>query len=129
MLLEILIQLVVEFFLEVFGGLMFDGIFHGLARVPWVRKSLNAISAVLLFFLLGATTGLVSLLFFPNAFVKSSSLHGINLLITPTLAGLTMATIGWLRRREGKFVTQLESFVYGFLFAFGMALIRFYFTD
>jgi hypothetical protein len=56
-------------------------------------------------------------------------MHGVNLLITPTLVGLTMATIGWLRRREGKLVTQLESFVYGFLFAFGMALIRFYFTD
>jgi hypothetical protein len=129
MLLEILIQLFVEFILEVFGGLIVDGIFHGLARISWLRKSINAISALILFFGLGVVTGFLSLLIFPNAFVKSSSLHGINLLITPTLVGLTMACIGWLRRREGKLVTQLESFVYGFLFAFGMALIRFYFTD
>lgn len=129
MLLEFILQFLLEFIVEVFGGLIFDGIFHGLSRMPWLQRPINALSALLLFFGLGVTTGFLSLLILPNAIVKSSSLHGINLVITPALVGLTMALIGWLRRRKGKFVTPLESFVYGFLFAFGMALIRFYFTD
>jgi hypothetical protein len=127
--LEVIIQLLIEFILEVGGGLILDAIAHPLSRISWLGKSLNVLSALLLFFLLGVTAGLLSLLFFPNAIVKSSTVHGISLVITPTFVGLTMACIGWLRRREGKFVTRLESFVYGFLFAFGMALIRFFLAD
>jgi hypothetical protein len=129
MLLEFIVQFFLEFILEVFGGLIFDGIFHGLSRIPWLQRSINAVSALLLFFVLGVTTGFLSLLVLPNSLIKSSTVHGINLLITPTLVGLTMALVGWLRRRKGKFVTPLETFAYGFLFAFGMALVRFYLTD
>jgi hypothetical protein len=128
-LLETIIQIVAEFILEVLGGLILDAISHGLLRLPWLRRPLNAVSALLLFFGLGVSTGFLSLLILPIAFVRSSSLPGISLLITPTLVGSTMGLIGWLRRREGRLVTQLESFVCGFVFAFGMASIRFYFTD
>lgn len=39
-----------------------------------------------------------------------------------------MAAIGWIRERQGKLVVRLETFSYAFALAFGMALIRFYFT-
>jgi hypothetical protein len=40
-----------------------------------------------------------------------------------------MAGFGWLLERSGKRRLRLDSFVYGFIFAFPMALVRFYFTD
>jgi hypothetical protein len=54
--------------------------------------------------------------------------HGISLIITPVLAGLTMWGVGRIRRRRGEAVMRLDTFGYGFIFAFGMALIRYLFT-
>jgi len=73
--------------------------------------------------------GFLSILIFPNSFVRSSNLHGISLLITPVLAGFTMSAIGWFRARQGKSLIRLETFSCGFIFAFGMALIRLLFTS
>ena len=39
-----------------------------------------------------------------------------------------MSQIGILRRRKGKDSLQIESFGYGFTFALGVALIRFFFV-
>ena len=66
---------------------------------------------------------------FPKAFVRSENLHGISLVITPVLAGLAMAAIGWVRERRGKPVVRIENFAFGFVLAFGIAVIRFYFTE
>jgi hypothetical protein len=41
------------------------------------------------------------------------------------LTGLAMAKLGALLRRKGKQTVRLESFGYGFIFALGMAGIRF----
>lgn len=51
-----------------------------------------------------------------------------SLLITPLLAGLSMSGIGVLRERKGKTIIRLDSFSFGFIFAFGMALVRFMYT-
>jgi membrane protease YdiL (CAAX protease family) len=63
-----------------------------------------------------------------GASFRGINLHGIGLLISPLLAGLVMSLIGSLRRRRGMSVIRLDSFGYGFIFAFGMGLIRFLFT-
>jgi hypothetical protein len=39
-----------------------------------------------------------------------------------------MSLTGFLLRQRGKTVVQIESFSYGFAFAFGMALVRFLFA-
>ena len=52
----------------------------------------------------------------------------VSLSIAPLLAGLVMSAIGSIRRGRGMPVIRLDSFAYGFIFAFGMALIRFLFT-
>jgi len=72
--------------------------------------------------------GCFSVWLFPRSFVRSESLHGINLLITPLVSGLAMSALGKLRQRQGKTLLRLDSFVYGFLFAFAMALVRFVYT-
>jgi len=90
------------------------------------HKSMNA--AVLMYFGFGVLFGWFSMLVFPRAFVPGSRLHGISLIVTPTLAGLTMSAIGWLRARKGSSQIRLDTFAYGLIFAFGMSLVRFLFT-
>ena len=45
------------------------------------------------------------------------------------LGGLLMSYIAWFRVRTWDWTIRLETFAYGFLFAFAMTLIRFYFAD
>lgn len=126
---EFIIEIVLEFLVAMVWELFADLIIHFRARNPWLNWAASLLVNALVLFGFGLICGLLSLLFFPRAFVRSESLHGISLVITPVLAGLGMAAIGWIRERRGKLVTRLESFSYGFVLAFGIALIRFYFTN
>jgi len=49
----------------------------------------------------------------------------MSLVLSPVITGLTMWQVGALLRRNGKTAVQIESFTYGFTFAFGVAVIRF----
>jgi len=124
----LILEFLGEFLIQIVGELIIDAVFHGVSRVPWANKILSTVLLVM-YFGLGLLLGWISLWFFPQAFTRSATLPGISLLITPLLAGLVMAAIGYIRKREGKLATRIESFLYGFIFAFGMALIRFFFTE
>jgi len=62
-----------------------------------------------------------------STLIHSCALRVLNLFLTPLLAGLVMALIGLLRPRKGPYRVRLDGFGYGFIFAFGMALMRFLF--
>jgi hypothetical protein len=49
-------------------------------------------------------------------------------LVNPLIAGVVMSLIGSMLRKRDKRVVQIESFGYGFAFAFGMAVLRFFFA-
>ena len=125
---EFLLQIFLEFLLQIIGEVLIDVVLHATSRFTWVRETLNAFLTAVMYFGLGLLVGFLSVSFFPEAFIRSSTLHGISLLITPVLAGFTMAAIGWIRVRRGNLLIRLESFSYGFIFAFAMALIRLLFT-
>jgi hypothetical protein len=129
---EDIFLLILEFFFEYFLGICFEVLVEiGIRRVtvgPWESRTINAVRAVAEYLGLGAVVGWFSVLFFPHSFIRSSRLHGISLIITPTLAGLTMSGIGWLRARYGSSRIRLDTFAYGFVFAFGMSLVRLLFT-
>jgi hypothetical protein len=125
----IIIEFILEVLLELFGEFFVELFIRAGANIPWVNKAATNLLTALVYFGIGAFIGWVSLWVFPKAFVRSESLHGISLVITPLLAGLVMAAIGWIRTQQGKLATQIERFSYGFALAFGMALIRFYLTE
>lgn len=127
--LEIIVELLLEFLVTIVGEFFVGVISHARSRFPWADRTVNTLLTAVMYFGVGLFAGWVSLWFFPEAFVRSETLHGISLVITPVLAGLTMALIGWLRVRQGKLAVRIETFSYGFLLAFGMALIRFLFTQ
>ena len=90
-----------------------------------VSREINPVLAALGYVMLGMARGGVSVFLFPHPLIHPSRIHGISLLVSPVLTGLVMSRIGAALRRYGKHPTQIESFEYGFAFAFGMALVRY----
>ena len=125
---EFLLQIFLEFLLQVVGGVITGVVLHALSRFIRSRRTLNALITLIMYLTLGLFVGWLSILILPEAFVRSSNLHGISLLITPVLAGFTMSALGWIRLRQRKTLIRLETFSCGFIFAFAMALIRLLFT-
>ena len=129
---EIIAELILAFILEVLLPIIGEVFIELGARSlgePFVRREKrNPIIAGLGYCFLGLIFGGISLLIFPESFIRSERFHGINLLITPVTAGLAMSALGWLRQRQDLPVLRLDSFIYGFIFAFMMALVRFVYT-
>ncbi|TVP79665.1 MAG: hypothetical protein EA353_05710 [Puniceicoccaceae bacterium] len=77
----------------------------------------------------GAILGGLSLVIFPESFIESEALKVVNLFVTPTIIGFIMLGIGKARIKKGKATVRLEKFAYAFLFAFGLALVRYFFAS
>jgi hypothetical protein len=127
-------ELLLEAFMEVIAAAVLDvasrallGLFTGL------RDAIegNRVLASFMYGLLGVLAGALSLLVLPYRLIhpqRPIGFHGISLLISPILAGFVLSSVGALMRRWGKKVTPVETFGYGFAFALGMALVRFFFV-
>ena len=113
---ELMLQLIFEVFSEM-GLHSLDAVFERPVRHPWL--------ASLGYFLLGAAAGGISLLAIRTSLIHHPSARLVNLFLTPVLAGLVMFSIGRWRQKQGRELVRLDRFGYGFLFAFGMALVRF----
>ena len=122
---ELLLGFIVEVIIPVVGELAFELLLHSLGQPFVSRERRNPVFAGIGYFLLGLILGGLSVLVFPRSFIRSERFHGINLLITPLVAGFVMGAVGRWRARHGETLLRLDSFVYGFLFAFAMALVRF----
>ena len=126
---SILFEILFELVLSLFGEILAELALHELGRIPWMRKTGRVVLTAILYFGAGVVVGFISLQIFPKAFARSSTLPGISLVVTPILGGVFMSYIAWLRVRTWDWTIRLETFAYGFLFAFAMTLLRFYFTQ
>ena len=127
--LAIILEIVLEFFGEAILSLLAEAGLRSLHE-PFVEwESRNPIFAGVGYFLFGLGLGGLSLLVFPTPLVRSERFHGINLIITPLLVGFMMSAVGRWRRRQGKSLLRLDTFAYGFIFAFAMSAIRFLVTN
>jgi hypothetical protein len=120
------LELLVEFLLELAAATLMDLALRAIAKVFETFRLANPVLASTIYLLLGALAGGFSLLIFPHPLVRPSRLHGINLLLSPLVTGLAMSQIGSILSRQGKKVTRIESFRYGFALAFGIALVRYF---
>ncbi len=127
-LLGFLAGLFFEAILEFAGAALLDLILRAIAAVFDASKFQNPLLAYLGYVFLGGATGGFSLLLFPHPLFHPSRFHGISLIIGPAITGLAMWLVGAVLRSNQQKITRIESFGYGFAFAFGMALIRFLFT-
>ncbi len=127
--LEFIIRMLLEAVFGFVGGVLASVFVETSGGSHWINKAGSNLLTALVLFVFGAFIGWVSLWIFPAAFVSSDNFHGISLVITPVLAGLAMAVFGWLRQGRGKPLIRLGNFAFGYVVAFGLALMRFYFTE
>ena len=123
--LEIILQFFGELLLQIVGEALFELGLHSIAEVIKRPLTGNPWLASLGYVLLGSIAGAISLLLLPVSLIHNNTLRWINLLLTPIFAGMTMVAIGVWRARRGQEILRINRFVYGFLFALTMALIRF----
>jgi len=116
-LVELLIQVVVQVLIEC-GLHALKEPFHAEPR-PWI--------AAIGYVLIGTAVGGLSLLPLPRHLVPAGPLRVLNLVTSPIAAGVFMAIVGYWRARRGDAVFQIDRFLYGFLFAAAVALVRFRF--
>ena len=125
---ELILGLITEIIIPLIFELVFEALARSLAEPFMSRENRNYVLAAIGYFLIGLMVGFFSLLILPESFVRSERFHGISLVITPVVCGLVMAAIGRWRLRQGKTLLRLDTFIYGFIFAFPVALVRFLYT-
>jgi hypothetical protein len=121
-------QLLLDVLLELVGTALLDVASRAVASVFEDSEISNPSLAFFGYALLGALTGALSLLIFPHHLLRPSRIHGISLVISPLVTGAAMSLVGSMLRKHEKRVVRIESFGYGCVFAFAMALMRLVFA-
>ena len=120
--------------------LLFEFLFQGLLEVLWElasssykvtygRPNHHPIVAAIGYFVVGAALGAASLLVWPDRFFEPGPIPGLSLLLSPLGAGVAMRGWGAYRRTRGHETTNLATFLGGAAFAFGTALVRFFWAN
>jgi hypothetical protein len=117
-------ELLYEVFFQVVTEALVAFIVRSIRNVRKESTAINPILAAICYLLLGIAFGIASLLLFPHPIFHPSKFHGISLLVSPVITGLVMSQVGIVLRRKGKQTVRIESFGYGFAFAFGVAIVR-----
>lgn len=118
-----MLELAMELILELFGEGLLDVALHAVGESERARRRARRI---VLFAFVGAGIGALSLLVFPELVIADPTLRVSSLVLSPLLAGLTLAIVGRRRRRDARLVTSLESFWPAFTFALAMAAVRYF---
>ena len=131
---EILLELVfwlAGLLLEMFGEVLLQlGVELGARSLaaPFKREgSVHPAFTAVGYSLFGAAAGGLSLLVFPDLFVRSPTARLASLVATPVIAGLLMAVIGRRRAAKGQPTIAIDRFACGYLFALAMAGTRYAF--
>jgi len=116
---ELLFQVVFSLLGEVFSG----AIGAGFTKASQIRLP-PAIKAVL-YLLVGAGLGWVSLKIFPHSFSKTLDTRVAILIGSPLFCGLSMGLIKAWRKEFRKQILDPAGFIYGVLFAAPISIARF----
>ncbi len=120
---EFLVELLLEFLIQVFGEILLELGLRALAE-PF-RKTPSPRVAIFGYALLGFAFGGLSLWVFPHHVVAGETWKWVNVLVTPLAAGACMGLLGSWRVRRGQSVMRIDRFNYGYLFALCFAAVRF----
>jgi hypothetical protein len=126
---EFILELLLEFFGEFLLGAVLEVLaeagLHAFKR-PFEEKP-SRLFAWIGYTVLGAAAGGLSLLVFPDLFMRTDLGRIGYLLLAPVAVGLTMCLVGALRERKHQELIRLDKFGYGYLFALSLAAVRFAF--
>jgi hypothetical protein len=126
---EVLFEILFEFFGEVILQVVFEALAEvGIHITRGNRQHAESRSGwrlVVGYPLLGAMLGGLSLLVFPNSLAHVHGGRIATFLLAPVVAGLSMVALGSWRARHGQERNNLNRFIYAYLFALGMAAVRY----
>ena len=122
-------EIVAEVLLEVALEAIVATIFRSIRNLVAGSNEISPVLATAVYLLLGTGFGILSLFLLPHALIHRSRFHGASLVISPLLTGLVMTQVRLVLRRKGTDSVQIESFGYGFTFALGVAIVRFFFVS
>lgn len=117
-----LFELLAEFVLQLVGEVLAEVGLRSLAE-PF-RREVDPWLAALGYALFGAAAGGVSLWLFSDHFIPPGPMRLANLILTPIAVGLCMAALGAWRARRGQPRLRIDRFLYGYVFALALALVR-----
>lgn len=120
-LLQALLETIGQALLEALFGLIAEALseFLGSINLPSQFVSMIALALV------GASAGWASASLIPHRLISMpTALPGISLLLAPFLTGFAMQFLGKQLRQFGRNPSQIATFRGGVVFAFSMALIR-----
>ena len=126
---DFLFELLIQLVIDVIGQLLVEGLFElgleSLVGGEWPERGSSPFVSAVRHLLLGAFTGAISLFVLPHRLVPYSPVPGLSLILSPLGNGIVMHLIGrrWNDRPSDR--PALFTFGAGFLFGFGMALVRF----
>jgi len=126
---DIIFELVLPIVFEVFTSALPDFIVACLQHMFNRPPMRNPVMAALGYGILGLLIGGISLLIFPDSFVKSPDIRIFTLFFSPVAAGLMMLSLRAYRIKRGKIATRIESFFYGSLLALGVSAVRYVFAN
>lgn len=122
---ELLLELIGQFILYGTAEVVTAKVARNISKTRGPEKSkISPISAAVIYAVVGYFGGLSSLLIFPKHLITNPNIRSMSILILPVLLGLLMSQIGRLLKKRCKDVVRLESFPYGFLFAFTFGIAR-----
>jgi len=118
---EVLFEAIFEIACEALASLLTRGI----SRLFKAISDVNPVATTFALGVFGALVGFLSVVAYPHPLVHPSRFHGVSVIASPLITGIVMSQLGRLLRNNGRRVMPIESFGYGFMFAFAMALVRF----
>jgi len=119
-LLQALFEILAQAFFEVAAEIGLRGLVEPFRR----SKPINPFLAGVGYLLYGGIAGGLSLLL-PRMFVVPWWVRLLNLVVTPVACGFIMAKLGQIREQRGEKTIRIDRFLYGYLFALAMAVVRF----
>ncbi len=124
--LTILLEIVLELVVQVIGEFLLTLGWESIGHTMRGSRKANPIQAMVGTAILGSLCGAASALVQPERVLPASKLPGVSLVVAPIVSGVLMQAIGDRRRRAGKDTTILATFWGGTVFAFTLAVARFF---
>jgi hypothetical protein len=125
--LEGIVQIIGELVLQIVAEVLVELGLHSIAE-PF-RQPPNPWLASVGYALFGAVAGGLRLLLPPDHMMPAGVARLANLALTPVLVDGAMMALGAWRAQRGEPVLRIDRFAYGYLFALGLALVRFFGAD
>ena len=127
-------EFLLELLIELFGGLVMEGIAELLSRFaaevlqPQPKPAFIHVPRAIVCELAGVLAGVISLLFVSRHIITSPFLRLLNLALTPLIMAFALVLWGRFLQRRDRDRTPLNHFVCAYGFAVCYMLIRFFFA-